>query len=688
VAILVCSTVSLQYNLFPSELTDRIAKSVTLFGMTLAITAIFTFSLEYSFHSYWINRSTFLLFAIIPITTQFLYWVPESVLVFQKQIPLPSPFKIPGFLENINLLYWYSLLIITVLLLGWENIRRPIYSHARFWSMLTGPFIALMTVGIWLLDFYWTGLEEILLLAADISVIGFTYNTFHFDLDRRVIRRRDVFGYLEDGWIVLDSQDSIVDFNKAVSKLVDIPPEEIYNKSFTSVFGNYPSLVDLLDAHQEMELDKAIDINNEYRYLNIRATTIKDDKNTSIGRLLLWRDITDRRREEDARQQARDEMFVLLNAISNSASQTANLSEFLSDVMYQIIYPFHSQILIVYILDDRLITGNKDAYYLAAHLGLSPELAKELAKLSSSSPLVKWIDENDQHVLLEDPENTLIPEQMRALNTTGLLVIPLMVHSAEDKKLIGLLFLGRKTGVPYKPDDIVRLSILADQIANLVDSDRRRKLAISLSERQRLMRDVHDSLSQKLYGLVTLTEAAEAAREAGADVDYGHFLSRISENARQAVKELRLFLFQMQPIDLEKEGLISVLHHRLAAVEGRADIKARFLADEPIDLSPRKELALYYIAQEALNNVLRHAFAKSVSVTLKQAYKYVTLEITDDGCGFDKTKLERGGMGLKNITERVKQENGKVKISSKPGKGTIIRVTFEKDSVDKTIRKR
>jgi signal transduction histidine kinase len=181
-----------------------------------------------------------------------------------------------------------------------------------------------------------------------------------------------------------------------------------------------------------------------------------------------------------------------------------------------------------------------------------------------------------------------------------------------------------------------------------------------------------------LYGLVTLTEAAQAAEEAGSQPDYHQVLFRIGENARQAVKELRLFLFQMQPIDLEKEGLISVLHHRLAAVEGRADIKARFLADENLSLSKRKEIALYYIAQEALNNVLRHAKAKSVDVILKQGYKYVTLEIIDDGCGFESTNLDRGGLGLKNIIERVKQENGKIKISSKPGEGTIIKVTFEK----------
>jgi signal transduction histidine kinase len=196
------------------------------------------------------------------------------------------------------------------------------------------------------------------------------------------------------------------------------------------------------------------------------------------------------------------------------------------------------------------------------------------------------------------------------------------------------------------------------------------------------MRDIHDSLSQKLYGLVTITEAAQAAIEAGSTFDFRQILSRIGENARQAVKELRLFLFQMLPVDLEKDGLVSILHHRLAAVEGRADIKARFLADEIIEISKRKEIALYYIAQEALNNVLRHAQAKSVSVTLRQGYKYVTLEVADDGIGFDNMNIDRGGLGLKNITERVKQENGKLKISSKPNKGTIIQVTFEKDLHD------
>ena len=168
----------------------------------------------------------------------------------------------------------------------------------------------------------------------------------------------------------------------------------------------------------------------------------------------------------------------------------------------------------------------------------------------------------------------------------------MITQAGEEEQVLGCMCLARKEKPIFSPDEIVRLTMISDQIATLIDSDRRRKLAITSTERKRLMRDLHDSVSQKLYGLVTTTEAAQAAIEAGSLVDPSEILARIGENARQAVKEMRLFLFQMQPIDMEKDGLISLLHHRLAAVEGRADIKARLLADladEEIALSKESE---------------------------------------------------------------------------------------------------
>ncbi len=250
------------------------------------------------------------------------------------------------------------------------------------------------------------------------------------------------------------------------------------------------------------------------------------------------------------------------------------------------------------------------------------------------------------------------------------------------------MFLGRREKPFFSQDEMVRLTIISDQIAILIDSDRRRKLAITLSERERILRDLHNSVSQKLYGLVTLTEAAQAALEAGTQINPSQILARIGDNARQAVKEMRLFLYQMQPIDLEKEGLITVLHHRLAAVEGRADIKARLLSDENICLSKDKEIALYYIAQEALNNVLRHAHANSVLVTIKQGKRNVILRIQDDGAGFDPRTVERGGMGLRNMKERALQINGKLNLLSKPGQGTKIVITVGKDPSVKPLERR
>ena len=135
----------------------------------------------------------------------------------------------------------------------------------------------------------------------------------------------------------------------------------------------------------------------------------------------------------------------------------------------------------------------------------------------------------------------------------------------------------------------------------------------------------------------------------------------------------------MQPVDL-KDGLVSTLHHRLAAVEGRADIKARLIADDDIQLTKEKEIALYYIAQEALNNILRHAHAKTVSITLKQTRLNVILKIIDDGRGFDVKKIDHGGLGLPNMKERAEEVNGRIKIISAPKTGTKITITVDRKS--------
>jgi signal transduction histidine kinase len=312
-----------------------------------------------------------------------------------------------------------------------------------------------------------------------------------------------------------------------------------------------------------------------------------------------------------------------------------------------------------------------------------------MSYISMSTPLVESILKDGQAILIAHPESdSRVPLKMQKFGLSCLLVIPLVTQTGEDSKFLGLISLARKEGAAFTQDEVVRMTMISDHIANLIDSDRRRKLAIALSERQKLLRDLHDSVSQKLYGLVTLTEAAQAGLEAGSSVDPSPLLKKIGESARQAVKEMRLFLYQLQPIEVEKDGLVSVLHHRLASVEGRADIKARLLADEDISLTTQQEVALYFIAQEALNNILRHAQAKSIEIKLLQGPRNVNLEIVDDGHGFDPKKVEPGGMGLRNMKERTLQINGKFKLVSNPDQGTRINVSVPRDQSTKSYKQK
>jgi PAS domain S-box-containing protein len=560
----------------------------------------------------------------------------------------------------------------------------------RYWVILVGCFVPFFVLFARITDLAIPLPFDPTLAAFTIAGLGLTYGLANRDLITSVpLTPEVVVKHMNDGWIVLDTENVIVDINPAAERITGLSRAKAYGQPISTVLTDVRGFGKSFDDFQELEMKRSIRSQEIWRYFNIRNSLLKDHHNLPFGRLILWRDITERKIAEDAHQRARDEMFVLLNAISSAASQASDLDEFLSESIYQIIIPFRSQAVAIFLIEESQKGNTDPGLFLASHFGIPQEVVNAILHLDSASPLTDLTKKNRQAALFEDIQNNpQVPSPLQKLELECFILLPLIVQAGDESRVVGSMLLGRHEKPVFSQDEIVRLTTISDQIAMLVDSDRRRKLAITLSERQRILRDLHDSVSQKLYGLVTLTEAAQAALEAESPINFSETLSRIGDNARQAVKEMRLLLFQMQPVDIEKEGLISVLHHRLAAVEGRADIKARLLSDENIFLTKDKEVALYFIAQEALNNVLRHAHAKSVLVTIKQGKRNVILRIQDDGSGFDPKKVERGGMGLINMKERALQVNAKLNIVSKPGQGTRIVITVEKDQTVKPIERR
>ncbi|MFN2196131.1 MAG: sensor histidine kinase, partial [Anaerolineales bacterium] len=178
-------------------------------------------------------------------------------------------------------------------------------------------------------------------------------------------------------------------------------------------------------------------------------------------------------------------------------------------------------------------------------------------------------------------------------------------------------------------------------------------------ERNRLARELHDSVAQTLYGLTLQSEAASRKLAAGDTQAVEAYLQTFRANARQTLQETRRLIFELRPPVLEQEGLVAALLYRLEAVESRSGLKVQVDLPESVQLSPRQEDALYAIALEALNNMLKHAQAQTVRLALQPAPGSIRLVITDDGLGFDPHDPQSSsGMGLRSLQERAAQVGG------------------------------
>lgn len=197
-------------------------------------------------------------------------------------------------------------------------------------------------------------------------------------------------------------------------------------------------------------------------------------------------------------------------------------------------------------------------------------------------------------------------------------------------------------------------------------------------ERSRLARELHDSVTQSLHSSTLLAEAGQRLAGEG-DIERARgYLVRLGEISQQALKEMRLLVYELRPLGLTGIGLVGALQQRLDAVERRSGVEVELNIDEGLELSESVEDALFWIAVEALNNSLKHANPDNVTVTLKMVedrqFPCIELAIKDDGIGFDLDSLDdEGGLGLISMKERIEKLEGELTILSAPGEGTEVK---------------
>jgi signal transduction histidine kinase len=244
--------------------------------------------------------------------------------------------------------------------------------------------------------------------------------------------------------------------------------------------------------------------------------------------------------------------------------------------------------------------------------------------------------------------------------------------------IIGALYLTEKEGAAEFSNADERLIVLlaahaAIAIENARLHERSRELSI-VEERNRLARELHDSVTQQLFGVVL---AAESAGELIARGDAaGEQLERVQALARGAMEELRSVVFELRPASLEAEGLAHVLRKHvevLRRVTGRA-IELRIAS--PPALGAAAAGQVFRIAQEALQNALRHGDAERIEVRLSDGGGRLALSVADDGRGFDvgAPGLRVRRLGLTSMEERAAELGGRLAIESRPGAGTTVRL--------------
>ena len=421
---------------------------------------------------------------------------------------------------------------------------------------------------------------------------------------------------------------------------------------------------------EQRKLDEALRLSHDDLERQVTARTA--ELNDTIA--LLRQEIADRLRAEaeveqmvetlEQRVAARTEELATFFDLILLAGQGIGLPKILEQVLPQVIEVTHSEAVGIDLLD-----ADRSALILVAKENFPEELPARLPVEELPPEFQRWLEGPNDPLSMRDVES--MPSLLSAFRSVGLQSY-LGAQIRIGDRTEGVLSCFRFTEHGYSADETALILALAHQIGLILEIDRLRENAEAmavLEERQRLARDLHDSVTQSLYSLSLFSRAGREAAEDGDADRLNRSLTELERNTLHALREMRLLLYELRPADLEQVGLIRAIELRLNAVERRANLQLDVRLDELGDLSSAQEVELYHIIVEALNNVVKHAAATRVALHLTQADGYLHLRIADDGQGFDPAHA-RGGMGLRNIRERVARLDGQLTVFSEPGAGT------------------
>ncbi len=320
--------------------------------------------------------------------------------------------------------------------------------------------------------------------------------------------------------------------------------------------------------------------------------------------------------------------------------------------------------------------ADQTALALVAHHGLPAATVQQWQTAATQTSLAAWAGGLTQPVVANQPEAVAaLPAALRVEGLASYAGAPFSLHGQSH----GLLSVFHQANRRFSLDEISLLTALARQMGLLIENSHSQQQVSQiamLEERQRLARDLHDVVSQTLFSASIMAESLPDLWEK-APQDVPPLLHKLHHLNRGALAEMRSLLLELRPKALEKTGLDVLLKQLGYAAVGTTHLELILELQPDAGLPPEIKINLYRMAQEAINNVVKHARATALVISLRfepPPAARVILHISDDGRGFAPARVEPGRMGLHILQERAAAIGARLTVESQPGRGTSVLV--------------
>lgn len=442
----------------------------------------------------------------------------------------------------------------------------------------------------------------------------------------------------------------------------ELPPWIYGNSPRPSSMISYPIInKDQIIGLIYMDFILPKQFNGEQRVL---VNTIADMAGNAFNRMAATQDL-------ESMVRLRERELESIYKVTSSASATLDITHALQQALELTLDAVHTNSGAIFLVDEltsklNLVSSQFEDYIPNDFLD-QPVVGRILEKVmqQKKSQVIPNVDKFDN----KEMRNT-IPLEL------SLIALPMR---AQDR-VVGVLTVMNKSSDQIILEEMTLLSFIADHLALVVENSQSYKRAervAVLEERSRLARELHDSVTQSLYSASLYSAGARRFFGQQKFTEVDDYLTQIGDLTQQALKDMRLLVYELRSPELKQNGLLGSLQNRLDAVERRSNIEAEIVFDNSDVLPEFIEENLYRIAIESLNNSLKYAQASKIMVKMIRKNDDVLFTIQDNGIGFSiEEGLHNGGVGLATMRERAERINGTYRINSSKETGTTIEVKF------------